>query len=180
MSRPRGDKTSTAGIADRRAKVIEKANEGKTQLQIAAEVGASLRTIGRDFEALAADFQNATSSRNLEFRRAQLKAFELIERSLVEGLIDSETANAWRGIRSEISKLLGLNAPSTSITAHVSNPEHSREYLLFREACAGLDETQIQDVYAFARSIKRTWTPPPIEADFPPVKALPEATDAAD
>jgi hypothetical protein len=178
---PKGNhRTTAAQQADRQAQVIEKAAEGKTQGQIAAEVGASLATVKRDFKALALDFQQTTSIANAEFRRAQLAAFELIEQSLVQGQINSETANAWRGIRSEISKLLGLNAPERKVTAHVTG-EHSRKYLLFRESVAGLDEKQLQEVYRFAKAIKRTWTPPPIEADFPPpMRALPEATDETD
>jgi hypothetical protein len=73
--------------------------------------------------------------------------------------------------------LRGTAAPTKSIHASISaNPEHSTEYLLFREACAGLNNDQLHEVYAMAKALPRSWVAPPIEADFP-VRLLPEATD---
>jgi hypothetical protein len=80
------------------------------------------------------------------------------------------------------AKFKGTERPTKSISAHIdANPEHSQEYLLFREACAGLTDDQLHEVYAVAKALPRTWVAPPIEANFPPpMKALPEATDEAD
>jgi hypothetical protein len=100
-----------------------------------------------------------------------------------QSMSGAEKHLAWsRWMKLEMD-LRGTAAPTKSISAHVDvNPEHSQEYLLFREACAGLTDDQLHEVYAVAKALTRTWVAPPIEANFPPpmVKALPEVTNEAE
>lgn len=182
MKRPRGDKTSKASRADRQARAVKMMNEGVSSTAIAKALGVSRVTFWRDLQAIEARYVQGSEDDVKQFKRAQYAALTRLEEAVIKGEVPHEVGNTIVRIRDSVAKLLGLNAPTLSYQKRENvNPEHSAEYLLFREACAGLDEVQMQDVYAFAKSIQRNWTPPPIEADFPPpMKALPEVPDATD
>lgn len=87
-------------------------------------------------------------------KHAQLQTYELMERSLIEGKIAPEIAREWRGIRSEISQLLGLNAPSKSVHLNVTANQTGR-FHKFVQAAAGLSEAQLEQVFQFAASLER-------------------------
>jgi Homeodomain-like domain len=181
-SKSRGNKTSKAERAERQAKALELMKTGATQDAIAELLGVSRMTFWRDLQAIEARYVEGSKEDVAAFKKSQYEALIRIESATAEGSIEPEVANALVRVRDSVARLLGLNAPSTSISAHVDvNPEHSQEYLLFREACAGLTEDQLHQVYAMAKALPRTWVAPPIEANFPPpmVKAL-EATNEAE
>lgn len=175
MSKPRGNATSKAHRAERQAKGVKMMNEGMTQTQIASELGVSRMTFWRDLQAIEARYVEGSTEDVRQFKQSQYKALMQIENALAEGTIPAEVANALVRVRSEVAKLLGLNAPERKVVANI-NAEHSREFLLFKEATASLDEGQMQEVYRFAKSLRRSWTPPAIEADFP----KPELTEGQD
>jgi hypothetical protein len=193
MSAPKSD---TATIEARKNRLLELLAQGKSQVD-AAEIlrvegyPADDRTIRRDVYSLRGQWGEANMSQYELLREQQLREVEEDKaelRSLREKLdtitdpievidlalkiIDRRDTVAQREM-----KLTGTAAPTKSIHANISaNPEHSTEYLLFREACAGLNNEQLHEVYAVAKALPRTWVAPPIEADFP-VRMLPEVTD---
>jgi hypothetical protein len=79
-----------------------------------------------------------------------------------------------------VELVMRLRVPDRKLIGNVDlNPEHSEEFLLFKEACAGLTEDQKHEVRAFAKGLPRTWVAPRPEENFPsPMKAL-EASDEA-
>ena len=168
MSRARGNRKSDAAVEQRREKVAEALGGGaKTRAEIAAEVGTNLAAVKRDLAALAQRFEGDAKAAFAEFRRAQLAVFELIEKNLVEGSVEPEVAREWRAIRSEISKLLGLNAENRSIVAHVG-ARQDRMFLEFKKHAAGLDEGQLREAFALMDSMERkpavkdaSWYPSP-------------------
>jgi hypothetical protein len=115
MTRPRGNATSKAHRAARQAAVVEKIKDKVPQTAIAAALGVSRTTIFRDLGALLVKFEAQNGPAYEQFKRAQLQIFELMERALLEGKIDTDVAREWRSIRSEISKLLGINSESRSV-----------------------------------------------------------------
>jgi hypothetical protein len=169
MSKPRGDKTSKAERAERQSKALELMKTGETQDAIAALLGISRTTFWRDLQTIEARYVEGSQEDVAAFKKTQYEALIRIESATAEGSIEPEVANALVRVRDSVARLLGLNAPIKSIQANVNiNPEHSTEFLLFKEACAGLTEDQLHEVYAAAKTLPRTWVAPPIEANFPP------------
>lgn len=172
MKRSRGDKTSKAERAVRRAKALELMKQGRKQTEIQDALGVSRATFWRDLQALEAQYVDGSKDDVKQFKEAQYRALMKIEEATANGTIEPDVANALTRVRDSVAKLLGLNAESRHLHAHVNaNPEHSREYLLFRESVAGLNEEQLHEVYAFAKKLPRapvvtvrdaSWFPPPM------------------
>jgi Winged helix-turn-helix DNA-binding len=156
MTRPRGNATSKAHRESRRATVVEvlKENPAIVQADLAEVTGVSLSTVKRDLAELRERFSHITDERYEEFKRAQLAVFELIERNLIEGEISPEVSREWRGIRGQISELLGLNAPKRAVVGHVSAPSDP-VFLKFKEAVWNLTDEQIHEVLTFAKNLPR-------------------------
>jgi Winged helix-turn-helix DNA-binding len=156
-------------------------NPNATNIELAEVLNVSRNTIAEDRKFLMSQATNEAQSEMQLYREDQLtriqEKWDEIESD--DTMTGAEKHLAWsRWMKLEMD-LRGTAAPSKSIHANVStNPEHSAEYLLFREACAGLNDDQLHEVYAMAKALPRTWVAPPIEADFP-VRMLPEATDDA-
>ena len=75
----------------------------------------------------------------------------------------------------EISKLLGLNAESRAVVAHVSASEHSPLFLRFKKAVAGLSDAQVEELLAAAEKMRREPVPALRDASWfpaPEPKAL--------
>jgi hypothetical protein len=93
-------------------------------------------------------------------------------------LSDAQMIDAWLSIVDRAAKLFGLDAPTKSINAYVDvNPEHSDEFVRYREAVAHLNDEQKADALRYAKSLPNLWKPEPIDASFfPSVPQLPEET----
>jgi DNA-binding Lrp family transcriptional regulator len=187
MTRPRGNKTSNAGREQRRSTVAEVLKENPTirQGDIAEVTGVSLATVKRDLVELRERFSLITDERYEEFKKAQLAVFELIERNLVEGTIPPDVAREWRGIRSEISQLLGLNAPRRTESVNVNveaDPQKLGPYQWFCFISRDLSFEEIKGPIAevcdrFRAGREREPMPqPPKDSPLwrPAVKELPE------
>lgn len=165
------------------AKVLRE-TPSATDIELAKIFRVDRHTIGEDRKFLMSQLNQSALTETQMYREDQLTrvAEKWAEIETDDTMTGAEKHLAWsRWMKLEMD-LRGTAAPNKSIVGHVdANPEHSAEYLLFREACAGLTEDQLHQVYAFAKTLQRTWVAPPIEANFPPpmVKALPEATDEA-
>jgi hypothetical protein len=120
-----------------------------TRRQIAAEVGTNLAAVKRDLAALSGRFQAENSEAFAEYRKAQLAVLELMEESLVTGKASPDVVNAWRGVRGDISKLLGLDAPTKSLSVSLTG------------ALTGLSPDQQKDVEAYARRLTESVEQPP-------------------
>jgi DNA-binding Lrp family transcriptional regulator len=143
----------------RQVQIVEELKNGTPKNEIADKLQISRVTLWRDLRDLQEKALLVIAPSDLtEIKAAQLKVFELIERNLIEGTIPTDVAREWRGIRSEISQLLGLNAPSKHISAHVSAPDDAN-YMRFRAAVSGLTEDQLYEVYRFAKSLSREKLP---------------------
>jgi AcrR family transcriptional regulator len=168
MMRPRGNKTSKATRERRRSAVIDvlKESPNMTNKDLADQTGVSLATVKRDLADLRERFRSVTDARYEEFKKAQLAVFELIERNLVEGNIPPDVAREWRGIRSEISQLLGLNAPrrSESVNFNVeADPQKLGPYQWFCYVTRGLSLDEIrQPLTEVCERIRAEKKPEPI------------------
>lgn len=156
MTRPRGNRNSGAKIAARQAKAAEmmNANPGMGQGELAAALGISRQTFWRDLQSIEARYVDGSTEDVRAFKEAQYKALLQIESATAEGTIPPDVANALTRIRSEVAKLLGLNAPERSITAHIRTDASGR-FHKFVQSAAGLTDTQLEQVFQFAASLKR-------------------------
>jgi hypothetical protein len=162
MSRARGNKSSKAAIASRQAKEREMIEENPgvldqlTQAEIAQAVGATNRLqVQRDLAQISKPLQLENSTAFEQIKRAQLQTYELMERSLIEGKISPDIAREWRGIRSEVSRLLGLNAPTKTISATVNadvDPATLPEYRRWLFETRYMSKDGHEKVYAYIRA----------------------------
>jgi hypothetical protein len=152
-----------------------------TDVELAKALNVSRNTIREDRLALMAEVNQDAKSEFQIWRGEHIEELRRLREQLLDHLIPPEKRiELALKIIAQDARLKGTEAPSKSISANVNvNPEHSEDYLLFREACAELTEEQIHDVRLYAKALPRTWVAPPIEVNFPPMKALPEATDEA-
>jgi hypothetical protein len=160
VSDKRGNKTSVHTRTKRAERVIELAQAGATKQEIATDIGVSRVTLWRYLQAL--DVQFVESNHDAITALKKKVAGEIAEQAdnVLTGQLDPKAAHAWNGLMSTFNKLLGLNAPAKSVTAHVEvNPEHSQEFLDYRAAVAHLNDEQRQDVLRYARSLPNLWTP---------------------
>lgn len=162
------------------AKVLRE-TPNATNVGLGKIFGVNRDTIAEDRKYLMSLTNNEALTETQMYRADQLSRIQEKWNSIeTSTMSDADKHLAWsRWMKLEV-EIRGTAAPSKSISAHVDvNPEHSQDYLLFREACAGLTEDQLHQVYAVAKALPRTWVAPSIEANFPPpmVKALEAANE---
>jgi hypothetical protein len=158
MIRPRGNKTSKAERAERQTRALELMKQGETQEAIAEILGVSRTTFWRDLQAIEARYVAGSNDDVRQFKEAQYKALMKIEEATANGTIEPDVANALTRIRDSVAKLLGLNAPTKSVTAHVDGVqvipiEEQYEYSL---AFAGLYPDERLEELDRVRARKRT------------------------
>jgi len=158
-NRSRGNRTSKATQETRQARAADMLNLGFTHHEVSSMLGVSPSTTWRDLEALTVRFKAEAGPAYAEFVKAQVAVFELMEKSLAEGKIDHQTANSWRGIRDSISDLLGLNAPSRSVSVTVDAEEALVGYKRFRYETRFMSQEQLEQVYAFTKTLNVPPTP---------------------
>lgn len=110
-------KRSRVRIAQQQQKEIALLAEGKSQLEIAELLGLHPVTVCRNLKELRKQFEGATIKDFEVYRKGQLAVLEMMEEALLEGKLHPALAREWREIRSDIAKLLGLNAPDRSQVA---------------------------------------------------------------
>jgi hypothetical protein len=159
-----GKRSTEAAIEGRRAKVVEGVAEGLRQSDLVEELGVSRSTIWRDLEALRTRYSDEADASFADYRKKQLEVLEMIEQAIVNGLILPDVANAWRNVRADISKLLGLDAPTKHLTARVDAGGTALQYR-FLERAHGLSEGQIEEVFKMMDAMPRG-SRPTLEAAF--------------
>lgn len=166
----RGGKRNTAAkIEERRVEAIKLMGDGKTKAEIAERLRVSRITLWRDLAALRERYKTENSKEFEAYRKAQLEVLELIEEGIVEGMIAPDVANSWRQVRSDISKLLGLDAPSKSVRYEADvDPDKLAGYRLFCAKTKLLDGADMAQVWALCDEIAARKSRKPIEAFFPP------------
>lgn len=150
----RGNKTSKAARAERQARALQLMKEGKTQAAIAEELRISRQTFWRDLQAIEAHYVSGADADIQQFKEAQYRALMKLEEATAKGVISPDVTNALTRIRDSVAKLLGLNAPTKSVSMSV-NPETSPLFLKFKAAVDGLTEAQIESVLAYATALVR-------------------------
>lgn len=167
MNRGRGDRQSKAAIEGRRETLAKMLKHGLSASDAQEALKASRSTIWRDLEKLRLSFSASAPAEFEEYRKAQLAVLERIEQAIIEGMIEPDVANAWRAVRADISKLLGLDAASKSVHVSVVD-EGSSLFLRFKKAVAGLDEVQLEQELEHLASIPRAAKAPTIDANWFP------------
>jgi hypothetical protein len=138
-----------AAQEEREVKIIDALKKGKGVQKMAAEMQVHRNTIWADLKALRDKCKIGSGPEFEAYRDAQLQVLERIEQSIIEGHIRPDVANAWRAVRQDIANLIGLNAPSKSVSVKV-DAESSPLFLKFKKACAGLADEQLEEVLQFA------------------------------
>jgi DNA-binding CsgD family transcriptional regulator len=139
----RGNKSSEAAVALRQQKIIDMLNQGMSQVQIAEELNVDRITVWRNLSELRKTLSVKNAEELAEYRNAQLAVLELIEEALLLNKIDATTAGEWRKIRAEVAKLLGLNAPSRSLIAHVNS----------KDFVATLSDAELEEIIKAGREL---------------------------
>jgi DNA-binding Lrp family transcriptional regulator len=159
MSRPRGNKTSKAARAERQAKALELLKTGATQESIAELLGVSRMTFWRDLQAIEARYVEGSKEDVAAFKKSQYDALIRIESATAEGSIEPDVANALVRVRDSVARLLGLNAPTKSISANVNVDQQVipiEQQLEYLNAFAGLYEDERLQELDRVKARKRT------------------------
>lgn len=154
--------------------VTEHIEQGRELGKIADEVGYSLRQLSRfKKEHMTAIVKN-TELTQLEIRAKHRQRIQLLTDEVERHRKANEPLplDCIAEMRALLALEMKYDEPTKSISAHVSNnPEHSREYLLFKKHTADLDAEQLEEVYKFASSLVRkpvvtvrdaSWYPAPM------------------
>lgn len=162
-NKSRGNKTSKAERAERQAKALELMKEGKTQGVIAELLGISRMTFWRDLQAIEARYVEGSKEDVAAFKKSQYDALIRIESATAEGTIEPEVANALVRIRDSVARLLGLNAPTKSISATINaevDPEKLVGYRKFLYHTRHLSEADVNaKVFPYCDSLPPSGTP---------------------
>jgi hypothetical protein len=179
----RGNKNSGLNVAARQAQERKLMEENPdvatwTQQRIADAIGASNRdAVGRDLREIAKPMVIENTEAREAAKLQQLRTFELIERSLVDGKVPPDIAREWLHVRAEISKLVGLNAETRSTRLNLNvdataDPTTMGFYDRFIRGSRGRTPDQMEEVFRFMDSL------PNIYVDVtPPQIALPPASE---
>jgi hypothetical protein len=164
------------------AKVLRE-TPNATDIELAKIFDVSRNTIREDRKYLMTLVKNEALTETQLYREVQLTRItaKWNEIETDPTMTGAEKHLAWsRWMKLEMD-LRGTAAPTRSENLNVNlNPEHSEEFLLFKEACAGLTEDQRHEVRAYAKGLPRTWVAPRPEENFPPpMNALLEGQDEA-
>ena len=157
--KPRGNKTSKAERAERQARALELMKSGETQEAIAEVLGVSRTTFWRDLQAIEARFVAGSNDDVKQFKEAQYQALMKIEQATANGTIEPDVANSLTRIRDSVAKLLGLNAPTKSISANVNVEQQVipiEQQLEYLNAFAGLYEDERLEELDRVKARKRT------------------------
>lgn len=155
-------------IATRRARLVKIFAKGatvtKAHKQLKAEgIEVSRATVGFDLQALA-----ALAPANIQSARAEAHSELTALKKFVMGaddMKDTETVSSLLAIHDRIVTLLGLAAPTKSISAKVSvDPSKMGLYQRFLAETRHLSNTQLDAVFAFARELPGVEEPDDMEA----------------
>jgi hypothetical protein len=172
----RGNKNKTINVERRKAaerKLLEENPDAAnwTHQEIADAINATNRdAVGRDLREIAKPMLIENAEAREAAKLQQLRTFELIERSLVEGKVAPDIAREWLHVRAEISKLVGLNAETRSTRLNLNvdataDPSAMGFFDRFLFECRELQPDQMEEVWNFMRSLPRIYidvAPPPM------------------
>ena len=142
----------------RRRQVVEEIKNGTPKAEIAGKLQVSRMTLWRDLTSLDTLFTTENSMEVKELKRRVGQSLLDAADAVWEGEVPPKVVDAWRGVMSDFSKLLGLNAESRSVVAHVST-ERDATYLKFKKSVSGLSEDQLDQVFRFAVNLPREKKP---------------------
>ena len=135
---------------------------------------ADIRTIQRDVAALRQEWRASIRQSVDEYRDNQLRELQEIRTILGDPSIKpKEQIQLLLQIISTESEIVGTRAPNRTLTANVSvAPEHSQDYLDYKDAFAGLSDEERREELARVKARKRSWKPPVLDASFFPPPML--------
>lgn len=170
-----GNRKSNSAIAKRRTELAERLSKGERVGALAKELGVSRVTLWRDIKNLTIQFSDPSPEAFQKYRHAHLKVLQAMAQAVLEEKVSPEVAREFRGYQADIAKLMGLNAETRSVVAHVSadvDPAKLKGYRRFVHETRFLPESKLPLVWAFIRTIEEVPTAqsaalllPPDEAD---------------
>jgi DNA-binding transcriptional MocR family regulator len=148
-------------------------NPDTTNKELAQALNVSRNTITEDRKSLMAQVNQEAKTQTQLHREDQLARIEMKWQEIDSdaSMTGAEKHLAWsRWMKLEMD-LRGTAAPTKSISANLNvNPEHSKDYLDYREAFAGLYDDERQEELARVKARPRTSRPPVMDASWFPTK----------
>jgi hypothetical protein len=112
---------------------------------------ATRTTLWRDVVELRKDWKTANIKNYDALREKQMGILLKIEQALLEDLVDPDKAKVWLAIRKDVSSLLGLDAPSRSVSVslNMKNIDDMSTGELWMNMAEGLSSERQQRVVEF-------------------------------
>jgi DNA-binding Lrp family transcriptional regulator len=152
-----GNKKSNGAIAKRRLEVAKRLPQGEQVGALAKELGVSRVTLWRDIKKLTLQFSDASREAFQQYKQAHLNVLQKMAHAVLEEKVSPDVAGEFRKYQQDIAKLLGLNAESRSVVAHVTaeiDPAKLKGYRRFVYETRFLPESKLPQVWAFIRTIE--------------------------
>ena len=169
-----GNKKSNSAIAKRRTELAERLSKGERVGKLAKELGVSRVTLWRDVKNLTLQFSDPSRAAFQEYRQAHLKVLQTMAQAVLEEKVSAEVAREFRRYQADIAKLIGLNAETRSVVAHVTaevDPAKLKGYRRFVHETRFLPESKLPQVWAFIRTIEELPTAVSTALLLPPDEA---------
>jgi hypothetical protein len=151
-----GPKSDAATIEARRHRLTELLADGRSVSQCFEDLvedgfPASRTTLWRDVVELRKDWKTANVKNYDALREKQMNILLKIEQALLEDLVEPDKAKVWLAIRKDVSSLLGLDAPSRSVSLSLDmkNVEDMSTGELWMNMAEGLSSERHQRVVEF-------------------------------
>jgi hypothetical protein len=133
----------------------ERLTKGATKKEIRQELGVCRQTLAKYLEGLDIDWAALNAPAVAPLKKKMVEQLLQMADDVIAGVVPTRLADTWRGLMSDIREMLpGMNAPTTSVTAHVDATNTTVQYR-FLERSHGLSAEQIEQVFRFMDTIPR-------------------------
>jgi hypothetical protein len=145
---------SKAEVAKNTLAAVNLRAAGASQQNAAAELGVCRQTVGKYLRDCDIDWASLNAVALAPIKKKLIEELLAMADAVLAGEYPEKKVETWRGLMSDFAKVAGLNAPTTSITAHVDASSTQVQYR-FLEHSHGLSADQIEEVFRFMDALPR-------------------------
>jgi predicted transcriptional regulator len=144
--------------------IVEGVKLGLKNTDIADALGVHRNTVSYHLGKLRDKLRDKSPTEYAEFVRQQVEVMATLVEEVHQGKLPPDAANAIRGLMDSVARLTGSNAPAKSMhlslhrridgsTPVQSMTDDELRVVIAREILCGLNDGQIDEVRAFAKSL---------------------------
>ena len=163
MSRRTGKtgSNSKAEVEKNKRLAAQRIAEGATRAEVQVELGVCRQTLGNYLQGLNIDWAALNAPAIAPLKKKMVEQLLQMADDVIAGVVSTKLADTWRGLMSDIREMLpGMNAPTTSVTAHIGTAQLDPLYLDVRAVLQDLEEEDQQAGLEVLREFARSRVKP--------------------